>query len=185
MDDTTACPICTLQLNVQGDNLRAFGSPSSTAIQFGKEVLALECGHRMHRQCLVNWLNTSLTPTCPMCRQLTQWKPELQEEQRLSRLMETSWKVLSKKEQNVVLLTWIIAGCVILTDPIGYFVISTLLMVLTPPIFYGEMALILAAMKRFLVGKQPAGLRMTIAIGVATIITLLTLANHEVIEMVS
>jgi Ring finger domain len=185
MDDTTACPICTLQLQVQGDNLRAFGSPSASAVTFGKEVIALECGHRMHRQCLVNWLNTSLTPTCPMCRQLTNWKPELQEEKRLSRLVETSWKVLSNNEQNVVLLTWIIAGIVILTDPIGYFVISSILMVLTPPIFYGEIAILFAFMKKYLVGKQPAGVRMTIAIGVATIITLLTMANHEVVDMVS
>lgn len=185
MDDTTACPICTLQLTVQGDNLRAFGTPSNDAIEFGNEVIALECGHRMHRQCLVSWLNTSLSATCPMCRRVTEWKPELVEEKRISRLAQTSWKVLSNKEQNLILISWIIAGIVSFTDPLGFFIVSTILMIFTPPIFYGEMALLLATLKTFFVSKKsPAGLRICLAVGAASIVTILTVANHEVLDMV-
>ena len=185
MDDTTACPICTLQLTVQGDNLRAFGTPSNDAVEFGSEVIALECGHRMHRQCLVSWLNTSMSATCPMCRRITEWKPELREEKRISRLAQTSWKVLSTKEQNFILISWIIAAIVSFTDPLGFFIVSTLLMLVTPPIFYGEMAILLATLKQFLVSKKsPAGLRICLSVGAATIITILTAANHEVLDMV-
>ena len=183
MDDTTACPICGEQLRVQGDSLRSYGEPSDTAVQFGAEVLALECGHRMHRACLVQWLNTTLNPTCPMCRHLTEWKPTLQEERRISRLLETSWKVLSKPEQTVVKISWIVAGIVAFTDPIGFYLVASLVMVLTPPFFYAEMAILLASLKKYIVGPQPPGIRILLAAGVASIITALTVTNHEVLEV--
>lgn len=182
-DEATACPICTTQLTVQGDALRAFGTPSSDPVAFGSEVIALECGHRMHRSCLVQWLNTTLNPTCPMCRTLTDWKPSLSEERRISRLMETSWKQLSAPEQGVVKWTWILAGIFCVTDPLGYLLVASLLMVVTPPVFYAEMALFLAWLKKYVVGAQPAGLRILLAAGVASIVTVLTVTNHEVLEM--
>jgi len=183
-EEATACPICTTQLNVQGDALRAFGQPSRDPVAFGAEVISLECGHRMHRSCLVQWLNTTLNPTCPMCRNLTDWKPSLAEERRISRLLETSWKQLSNSEQNVVKWTWIIAGIVCVTDPLGFLLVASILMLLTPPVFYAEMALFLGWMKKYVVGPQPAGLRILLAAGVASIVTALTVTNHEVLEMV-
>ena len=183
MDDTTACPICAEQLKVQGDTLRSFGEPSETAVSFGSQVIALECGHRMHRSCLVSWLNTTLNPTCPMCRTLTEWKPSLQEEKRISRLLTTSWKVLSKPEQTIVKISWIVAGIVAFTDPIGFFLVACLIMVVTPPFFYAEMALLLASLKKYFVGSQPPGVRIVLATGAAAIITALTVTNHEVLEV--
>ena len=118
-----------------------------------------------------------------MCRGLTDWKPSLSEEQRISRLLETSWKQLSKPEQNVVKWTWIVAGIVCVTDPIGFLLVASILMLLTPPIFYAEMAIFLAWVKKFVVGSQPAGLRIVLAAGVASIVTVLTVTNHEVLEM--
>ena len=182
-DDATACPICGLQMNVQGDVVRAFGQRSQSAVAFGEEIVSLECGHRMHRQCLVQWLNSTMNPTCPMCRHVTEWKPNLQEEARISRMMETSWKVLNTKEKNVVKLTWIVAGCVAITDPIGFFFVSVLIMMITPPLLYSEMATSLARLKQFVVGKQGPGIRIVFAAGIASIITILTLANHEALEL--
>lgn len=181
--EETLCPICGQQLTVQGDALRSFGTPSSSAVAFGQDVVSLECGHRMHRQCLVQWLNTTMNPTCPMCRHLTEWKPNLNEEARISRMVATSWKVLNRKEQNIVRLTWIVAACVAITDPIGFFLVSAVVMMITPPLLYAEMAITLSTLKKFVVGKQPPGLRIVIAAGVASIVTILTVANHEVLEM--
>ena len=137
----------------------------------------------MHRACLVQWLNTTLNPTCPMCRTLTEWKPNLQEEKRISRLIETSWKQLSRPEQNIVKWTWIIAGIVCITDPIGYVLVASILMVLTPPVFYAEMAILLGSLKKYIVGPQPAGMRIILATGIASIVTALTVTNHEVLDM--
>jgi hypothetical protein len=118
-----------------------------------------------------------------MCRTLTEWKPNLQEEKRISRLLETSWKQLSRPEQNVVKWTWIIAGIVCVTDPIGYVLVASILMLLTPPIFYAEMALLLGSLKKYIVGSQPAGIRIILATGIASIVTALTVTNHEVLDM--
>jgi hypothetical protein len=50
--------------------------------------------------------------------------------------------------------------------------------------FYAEMAIFLAWVKKFVVGPQPAGLRIVLAAGIASIVTALTVTNHEVLEMV-
>jgi hypothetical protein len=74
--------------------------------------------------------------------------------------------------------TWIIAGAVCVTDPIGYFFVSGLLMMLTPPIFYAEMAMFLATVRRYVVSKQRSGQRIMISVTVALMITLFVLSVH-------
>jgi hypothetical protein len=96
----------------------------------------------------------------------------------LRAIVQQGWKALDSGEQNWIKWTWIIAGIVMLTDPIGFFLVSGLLMMFTPPTLYGEMAMVLASMRRFIVAKSRPGHRIMIAITTATIVTLYVLTLH-------
>ena len=173
----TTCPVCASELHSHGEVIRAFGEPSQDAVQFG-EILSLECGHRIHRSCMLSWLNQAPAPTCPMCRKETNWQPGIGERTNLRAIMQQGWKSLEEGEQNWIKWTWIIAGIVMLTDPIGFFLVSGLLMMFTPPTLYGEMAMVLASIRRFIVAKSRPGHRIMIAITTATIVTLYVLTLH-------
>jgi hypothetical protein len=173
----TMCPVCASELQSHGEVIRAFGETSQDAVQFG-EILSLECGHRLHRSCMLAWLNQAPSPTCPMCRKETNWQPGIGERTNLRAIVQQGWKSLEKSEQNWIMWTWIIAGIVMLTDPIGYFIISGMFMMFTPPPFYGEMAMVLATVRKFIVSKNRPGHRIMIAVTFATIITLYILTLH-------
>lgn len=183
MDNT--CPVCSEDLLVGGDPLRMFGAPSEDPVEIGKEVVALECGHRVHRGCLAQWLHAAATPSCPICRSETAWEErgsdsEAIQHRQVSRYVVQGWKALTPSEQKFVKWAWIAAGIVSVTDPVGFLVLSTLLLVITPPLMYGEMSIFLAALRRFIVGRNAKpGVRLTLAIGVAGIITFLAVVNHD------
>ena len=175
----TTCPICASDLSSNGETLRAFGVRSEHAVQFGDHVLSLECGHRLHRDCMMQWVNTALEPSCPICRAKTAWRPALDEQSNLRQLMGQSWKTLGSTQQTTILWTWIIAAIVSVTDPIGYLFLSTIIMLVTPPMFYAEMAMFLAWVRKFVVSDatQP-GFRILVVIGFATLVTIIVAASE-------
>jgi hypothetical protein len=173
------CPVCGSELTTFGETLRSFGEPSDNAVEFG-EVLSLECGHRLHRSCISQWINAANEPTCPMCRTLTKWVPSVTDTTSIRQLVQQGWKTLTPNQQSI--LQWVWIGCAVacFTDPFGYFFMSSLLMLCTPPIFYTEMAIALATLKRFIVSKNAApGTRILISVGIATLITLLVTLTTE------
>lgn len=172
-----SCSICSLELQSHGENVRAYGEPTEQPILFG-DILSLECGHRIHRSCMVSWLNTAPEPSCPMCRKLTKWTPSVEERTNLRSLIQQGWKTLENTERHTIMWTWIAAGIVCLTDPIGYFIISGILMMVTPPMLYTEMAMFLATIRKFIVANVRAGQRIMLAVTIALIITLYVVSIH-------
>ena len=173
----TQCPVCTAGLESHGESIRAWGEPTDHPILFG-DILSLECGHRLHRACMVGWINNAPAASCPMCRKVTTWAPSATEQTNLRALVTQSWKTLHESEQNWILWTWVIAGGVALTDPIGFYVIAGLLMMLTPPMMYADMAMLLAGVRRFVVAKSAPGMRIMLATTVALAVTLVVLTLH-------
>ena len=51
---------------------------TSTAVESDLETCHLVCGHRYHVNCIVNYFNTTPSPSCPLCRDQTyaDWQPE-------------------------------------------------------------------------------------------------------------
>jgi hypothetical protein len=178
----TECPVCTDQLKLTsgGETLRAFATPSEAPSSFGSDIVSLECGHRLHRFCLVRWLQTSQTPSCPTCRALTQWQPTLQERQQLVPLIQQGWKILAPREKSVIKYVWIFAAVACLTDPIVLVFLAFFFLILLPPIFFPSVLIMLAAARQAM-GKTEPGSRMFYSLGIASIITLVVLLhNHAV-----
>ena len=171
------CPVCGEELQSYGESVRAYGEASNDPVMFG-DILSLECGHRLHRSCMLAWLNQAPEPSCPMCRKVTTWQPSVDERTNLRAIVQQGWKTLETSEQNWIMWTWIIAGIVSLTDPIGFVLVSGLIMAVTPPMFYPDMAIFLATIKRFLVSKAKPGQRIMVAVTAAVIITLYILTLH-------
>ena len=118
-----------------------------------------------------------------MCRHVTQWKPNIDEQRRISSMIQQSWKTLSTGEQTSVKLVWIIAAIVALTDPLGFYFVATIFMLLTPPFLYTEMATAIGRVKKFFVNpKSVPGLRIAVGVGIASIVTALAVASHEIQE---
>lgn len=113
-----------------------------------------------------------------MCRKVTRWQPPVSERTNLRAIVEQGWKTLEPSEQNWIMWTWIIAGIVCLTDPIGFVLISGLMMALTPPVLYADMGLMLASLRSFIVSKGRPGHRIMLAVTVAVIVTLYILTLH-------
>jgi len=113
-----------------------------------------------------------------MCRKLTKWTASIEEQSNLRSLMNQGWKVLHTRERHTIMWTWIAVGIVCVTDPIGFFLISGLLMMLTPPILYAEMAMLLTTIRRFVVSKQRSGERIMVSVTVGLMITLFVLSIH-------
>ncbi len=51
---------------------------TSTTVDSDRDTCHLVCGHLYHTNCVVNYFNTTPSPTCPLCRDRTyiDWKPE-------------------------------------------------------------------------------------------------------------
>jgi hypothetical protein len=176
-EEDTDCPVCSEKLKLSGGNevLRAFSNQSAdTPSTFGNDIVSLECGHRLHRFCLVRWLQTSMIPSCPTCRALTQWLPQVTEQRQIAPLLKQCWKVLEPREQSFLKVVWIIAGVVCLLDPIVLIFLSFLLVLILPPLFFPSAFLLLGA-ARSLLGNTEPGNRMFYALGIASSITIITL----------
>jgi len=170
--------VCTLDLKVEGDSIRSYGQPSVEPVIFGQDVISLECGHRLHRNCLIQWLTIGEAPTCPMCRQETEWEPDIKEERSIYRLMKHSWSTLDKKEHSFIKIVWIIALIFAMTDPIGFTIVSSILLTFTPPILFPQVVLLFAFFRANFVSHQP-GVRLSMSFAVASLLTVLAITNHE------
>lgn len=169
----TMCPICASNLESFGETLAAFGDANQTPVEFGK-VVSFECGHRMHRDCAVQWINTAMEPTCPICRRLTSWTPSLAEQTNLRNVMSQGWKTLGTAQQNTILVTWIVAGVACITDPLGFLLVSSIFLLLTPPMFFDAAAAALLFLKKKLVSDETIpGFRILVLVGFATLVTML------------
>ena len=171
------CPVCASDLRVEGNPIRSLGERSDSAIVFGQEVVSLECGHRLHRQCLVSWLRMAQSPTCPMCRNETEWLPSLQEERSITRLMNQSWKNLGHGEKNVLKIVWFICFLVSLTDPLIFSLVSSIICAILPPIFFPQVMILSAIIRRFISSAPGVNASMSFAFG--SLFTVLVLTNHE------
>ena len=184
MEEDNECPVCSEQLKLEGGGeiLRAFAHQSSDLPStFGKDIVSLECGHRLHRYCLVRWLQTSSTPSCPTCRALTQWLPEINEQRQIAPLLQQCWKVLEPREKSFLKIVWIIAGIMCLFDPIVLIFLSFLLVLVLPLLYFPSAFVLLAAAKKLLGNTEP-GNRMFYALGLASSITLVTLLFNSVVN---
>lgn len=179
MAEDTECPICAEQLKLSGglEVLRAFSIPTGTASSFGSDIVSLECGHRLHRFCLVRWLQTAQIPSCPTCRSITEWVPTLEEQQQILPLMQQGWKVLAPREKTVIKFVWVLAALACLTDPIVLIFMSFFFVAIMPPIFFPSAFLMIVAAKQSLEITEP-GSRMFYALGIATAITIATLLHN-------
>ena len=178
----TECPVCSDQLKLLGGGeiLRSYSTPSEAPSSFGSDIVSLECGHRLHRFCLVRWLQTSQTPSCPTCRALTHWQPTLQERRQIIPLMQQGWKILAPREKSVIKYVWIFAGVACLTDPIVLVFLAFFFLILLPPVFFPSVVLLLAAARQAM-GKTEPGSRMFYSLGIASVVTLVCiLHNHAV-----
>ena len=173
------CSICGNVLSVQGDELRSYGSPSESASNLGKDIVSLECGHRMHRECILGWFQSTTVMTCPMCRRETAWAPEVIETSSLSSMMNQAWKTLHTSEKRTLSWLWVIVALVSITDPIGFAFVSAVLLMITPPLLYAQVALSLHAVRNVLVGQNSPGVRIAMSVGIATILTAGILYGHE------
>jgi hypothetical protein len=165
-------------MKIQGDAIRAFGEPTENAVAFGQEVISLECGHRLHRSCLIEWLNFAQAPTCPMCRGLTEWEPDVGEERSISRMLLQSWKSLGQKEHSFIKIVWFVALLVALTDPLAFSILTTFLFAVLPRIFLPQAVVAVAFFKMYFVSKEP-GIRMSMAFAVASLLSVVAITNHE------
>lgn len=172
------CPVCASEMKIQGDSIRAFGEPTEEAVAFGQEVISLECGHRLHRSCLISWLTIGQTPNCPMCRHMTEWTPEISEERSIPRMLLQSWKTLGPKEHSFIKIVWIVALLISLTDPIGFTIISTLIFSVLPPVFVPHVVVASAFFRMNFVSHAP-GVRLSMAFATASLLTVLAITNHE------
>lgn len=173
------CPVCTADLKVQGDTIRSLGSPSNVPVAFGQDVISLECGHRLHRSCLISWLTIGQTPTCPMCRTETEWAPQVAEERSIVRMIGQSWKNLSKNEHSFIKIVWIIAGLISITDPIGFTIFTSIILTLLPPVLFPQLLILFAFIRTRFISNSP-GVRMSMSFAIASLLTVLAIANHEV-----
>jgi len=140
--------------------------------------VSLECGHRLHRFCLVSWLQTSLTPTCPLCRAETHWQPSLEERTGMVQLVQQGWKNLPNGDKKFLKVVWILAGIASLTDPAILLTAAFLLSILLPPTLLPTVLVFLGGVNS-LIGKRVwPGSRVFFILGIASSITFLTLANR-------
>ena len=175
----TECPICSTLLQIHGGEvLNTFGSTSEEAKTFGKDIVSLECGHRLHRFCLVSWLQTTLTPTCPLCRNETQWQPTIEERTGMVQLVQQGWKNLPSGDQRFLKIVWIIAGIASLTDPAILVSAAFLLSILLPPTLLPTVLVFLGGLNAILGKGVLPGSRVFFILGIASTLTFLTLANR-------
>jgi len=172
------CPICTADLKVQGDAIRSLGTRSDTPIAFGQEVISLECGHRLHRSCLISWLTIGQSPTCPMCRYQTEWVPDVHEERSIVRMIGQSWKSLGAREHSFIKLIWILAAVISISDPIGFTIFTSIILTLLPPFLFPQLIIIFAFVRSRFVSNEP-GVRLSMSFAIASLLSVLTIANHE------
>ena len=180
MSRDITCSICGTDLLLQGDNIRSYAEPTSSASNLGKEIVSLECGHRMHRSCLIEWFQISPNPTCPMCRSTTEWKPQTEENRKISLMMARGWDSLGNAEKRIIYVAWGLAVCLTLLDPVGFTLASSFLMLFTPPFLYPQMAILMASLKSMIIpASATPGLRIVVGIGIASIITIMTVFTHD------
>ena len=183
MEEDTECPICTEQLKLVGGGelLKAYAIPADAPSTFGNDIVSLECGHRLHRFCLVRWLQSSQLPSCPSCRSLTQWVPTIDEQRQLVPLVQQGWKVLAVRERGVIKFVWALAGLACLTDPLVLVFLSFFMVVILPPIFFPAIFVMLSAARKLMQGVEPGG-RMFYALGIATAITLACVLHNAAVN---
>jgi len=163
--------------------LQTFGSAAEDAQTFGKDIVSLECGHRLHRFCLVSWLQTTLTPTCPLCRSETHWQPTMEERTGFIQIVQQGWKNLPQRDKSFLKWVWIIAGIASLSDPMILVTAAFLVSVILPPTLFPTVIVLLGSL-RVAIGKHVrAGSRVFFILGIASSITFLTLANRAYAPM--
>lgn len=158
--------------------MNTFGSTSEEAQTFGKDIVSLECGHRLHRYCLVSWLQTTLTPTCPLCRTETQWQPNIEERTGMVQLVQQGWKNLPNGDKRFLKIVWIIAGIASLTDPAILLTAAFLLSIILPPTLLPTVLVFLGSINSIVGRRVMPGSRVFFILGIASTITFLTLANR-------
>ncbi|KAK9704866.1 hypothetical protein RND81_07G016300 [Saponaria officinalis] len=66
IDGVVIVPSFTGELKTVVDDLHAFECPVCLMGENQDAVKEMTCGHRLHEQCLIEWLHTA--QTCPVCR---------------------------------------------------------------------------------------------------------------------
>ena len=89
--------------------------------------------------------------------------------------------MLYTSEQRAIVLGWIVIAVLSLSDPLWYSFISSILTMLTPPMFWAASVPALGALQDRVTGGPP-GLRMCIFITLGLAWTLLVLINHSARE---
>lgn len=169
-EDVKQCPICYQALESHGEEFRTFGLAAPHPVAFG-DIVSLECGHRIHRDCLLEYANVAgMHFTCPVCRGRTSWNPPVEEVDNMRALMQRGWKTLNDTERRVLQWTWITVLVLTFMDPIGFSVISALLLALTPPLMYPEMIATLTSLRLTVVKGKPGQL-LSIGITAGCLVT--------------
>jgi hypothetical protein len=175
-----SCPVCAEPLVEMGEAIKSFGQVSSEPTVFGK-IVSMECGHRMHRDCLVRWLTVAPEASCPMCRTLTAWRPTITEHENLSVIMRRGFEVLNENEQRMLKWIWILALVIALTDRVGFYFLSAIILAITPPPFYVGVASFLTVLGSFFVGGK-SGERMLLGVSIGFLCSVIVVSNHVVEE---
>jgi hypothetical protein len=166
-----------------GEVLQSFGSTSEDAQTFGRDIVSLECGHRLHRFCLVSWLQTTMTPTCPMCRSETQWQPSVEERTGFVQLVQQGWKNLPDTDKGFLKLVWIIAAIASLSDPFILFFAAFIFSVILPPTLLPTVIVFISGVRHAIGKNVVPGTRVFFILGIASTITFLTLANRAALQL--
>jgi len=132
----------------------------------------------MHRFCLVSWLQTTLSPTCPLCRNQTEWLPTMEEQTGFIQLVQQGWKNLPSRDQKFLKTIWIIAGIACLSDPAILIFAAFILSVVLPPTLLPTVIVFLGGIRALIGPKVMPGSRVFVIVGIASTISFLTLANR-------
>jgi hypothetical protein len=168
--------VCAAELKDLGETIKSFGELSAEPVLFGN-IISMECGHRLHRDCLSRWLLVAPEASCPMCRTLTAWRPSTGEHQNLSSILKRGYEIMTPREKSFLKWIWLAALLVSLTDQAGFYVFSFLILMLTPPPITPLVFSFLVGVRKFFVGGE-VGERILIAVALASLSSILVVSTH-------